>query len=121
MSRILEELVADARELVRRALQLVPAAPSVDWENTLAASWRETSWGSGFAAHSELDDIELDDLLCVDDQKRSLDLNTQQFLAGAPANNVLLWGARGTGKSSLIHALLNHYHARMPRSHNMTR
>jgi predicted AAA+ superfamily ATPase len=112
VSRILEELVADARELARRALQLVPAAPSVDWENTLAASWRETSWGSGFAAHSELDDIQLDDLLCVDDQKRSLDLNTQQFLAGAPANNVLLWGARGTGKSSLIHALLNHYHAR---------
>ncbi len=110
VSRILEELVADARELARRALQLVPAQPIVDWENTLAATWRETAWGPGFAAHSELDDIRLEDLLCVDDQKAALELNTQQFLAGVPANNVLLWGARGTGKSSLIHGLLNRYH-----------
>ena len=53
--------------------------------------------------------ITLDDLLGVDEQKRLLIANTEQFVRGMPANNALLWGARGTGKSSLVHALLNRY------------
>ena len=53
---------------------------------------------------------EFQDLLNVDEQKSKLVTNTEQFLAGLPANNALLWGARGTGKSTLIHALLNAYH-----------
>ena len=53
--------------------------------------------------------IRLRDLQDVDDQKRRIDRNTRQFLAGRRANNVLLTGARGTGKSSLIKALLNEY------------
>ncbi len=54
--------------------------------------------------------IRLDDLKCIDKQKQLLITNTLQFLNGLPANNVLLWGPRGTGKSSLIKALLNQYH-----------
>lgn len=53
--------------------------------------------------------IQLDDLLGIDRQKAELDRNTRQFVRGLPANNALLWGSRGTGKSSLIKALLNEY------------
>ena len=53
--------------------------------------------------------IFLDDLQCIDRQKELIVRNTQQFLANLPANNVLLWGPKGTGKSSLIKALLNQY------------
>jgi predicted AAA+ superfamily ATPase len=53
--------------------------------------------------------IQLDDLLGIDTQKADLDRNTRQFVKGLPANNALLWGSRGTGKSSLIKALLNEY------------
>ena len=53
--------------------------------------------------------ISLADLQCIDRQKGDIDRNTQQFLANLPANNVLLWGPKGTGKSSLIKALLNEY------------
>ena len=109
VKNILEELIADARELARSALRLVPAPMTVDWRQCRAAVWTTETWGSGFVAHAEIDDIQLDDLLCVDDQKQQLVLNTRQFLAGVPANNVLLWGARGTGKSSLVHAVLNRY------------
>ena len=110
MNKSLEELIYDARELARRVLHLVPVPSAIDWKLCRAALWQPQPWGGGFVAHSELDDIELEDLLCVDDQKDQLTLNTRQFLVGAPANNVLLWGARGTGKSSLVHALLNRYH-----------
>ena len=57
----------------------------------------------------EASDAQLDDLLHIDTQKAQLEQNTQQFLAGLPANNVLLWGSRGTGKSTLVQALLNKY------------
>jgi predicted AAA+ superfamily ATPase len=53
--------------------------------------------------------ISLDDLLFLDRQKAELVRNTEQFLAGRPANDALLWGARGTGKSSLIKALFNRF------------
>lgn len=110
MKKNLEHLVEEARELVGRALAIVPRAQRVDWEASPAAVWQAGTWGAGFVAHPELDDIALDDLLWIDDQKAQIERNTRQFLACLPANNVLLWGARGTGKSSLIHGLLNRYH-----------
>lgn len=58
----------------------------------------------------ELKDVRLDDLKGIDTQKQKLVQNTRQFLAGFPANDVLLTGARGTGKSSLVRALLTAYH-----------
>ncbi|WP_207063897.1 ATP-binding protein [Motiliproteus sp. SC1-56] len=78
-----------------------------DWERTEAAIWR------GRLAYlrpvRELDPIRLAQLIGIERQKAALCRNTERFLAGLPANNALLWGARGTGKSSLIKALLNHY------------
>lgn len=79
----------------------------IDWETTAAALWRSQS--QQLRAVKRLDDIALDDLLGVDQQKRALIDNTEIFLSGKRANNALLWGARGTGKSSLIKALLNNY------------
>ena len=111
MRKSVKILIADGRALLSRVLDFVPARAAIDWHECRAAMWAAAPFGGAFRAHPELDDIDLDDLLCVDDQKAGIDLNTRQFLAGAPANNVLLWGARGTGKSSLVHALLNRYHA----------
>jgi uncharacterized protein len=109
MKNPLDALIDDARELARRALALVPAQAGADWSNCQAAVWQSGPLGAGFTAHGSLDDIGLADLLWIDDQKARIDTNTRQFLAGLPANNVLLWGARGTGKSSLVHAVLNQY------------
>lgn len=109
MKKPLETLVDDARELARRALALVPAPAAVDWAACDAAVWHGGPLTAGFTAHDGVDDIALADLLEIDDQKARIEANTRQFLAGLPANNVLLWGARGTGKSSLVHALLNAY------------
>ena len=81
--------------------------PPVNWNNTLAAIWRPAK--QYLRPVRRLDPITLDTLLGVDTQKEKLLRNTQRFLDKLPANNVLLWGARGTGKSSLIKALLNRY------------
>lgn len=81
----------------------------IDWNLTYAAIWRQRK--EYLRPVLQIDPIRLDELLGVDEQKQQLILNTERFLAGKPANNTLLWGARGTGKSSLIKALLNTYKA----------
>ncbi|MDX1497675.1 MAG: ATP-binding protein [Salinisphaeraceae bacterium] len=83
---------------------LKPAATEPDWSAT-AYRWRNGQLEG--IAHPQA--IALDDLLGIDRQKAELNRNTRQFLAGLPANNALLWGARGTGKSSVTKALLNEY------------
>ncbi len=108
----LDALAGDTRELVRRALTWLPAPATVDWSVCPAAVWQGGPLGAGFTGHAGVDDIQLADLLEIDDQKARIETNTRQFLAGLPANNVLLWGARGTGKSSLVHALLNGYRSK---------
>jgi predicted AAA+ superfamily ATPase len=82
---------------------------SIDWNTTLAAIWRPRR--AYLRAVKHIDPIRLDQLMGVEAQKAALCHNTERFLAGEPANNALLWGTRGTGKSSLIKALLNAYHA----------
>lgn len=74
----------------------------IDW-NAKAFRWRDD--GRLQAVHNPKA-LPLDRLHGIDTQKRRLVANTRQFVAGAPANNALLWGARGTGKSSLVKALL---------------
>ncbi len=99
-----------AEDVLRRVQRLLPAASAVDWSMTRAARWKLAALGGGqLRAHPDLDPTDLDDLLGIEKQKRVIDENTCQFVAGFPANNALLWGARGTGKSSLIHGLLNRY------------
>lgn len=98
-----------ALETLVRLETLLPSRAGVDWERNSAAVWRQGPLGGELWAHPDVDHISLDDLLFIDRQKQLLELNTRQFVAGYPANNVLLWGARGTGKSSLIHGLLNRY------------
>lgn len=83
---------------------------ALDWNNTPAAIWR--SRRGVLRPVQALDPIRLDQLLGIDAQKQKLVHNTERFLSGLPANNALLWGARGTGKSSLIKALLNAYRER---------
>jgi predicted AAA+ superfamily ATPase len=82
----------------------------IDWNHTLAAVWRQRR--QHLHPVTSLDPVCVDSLVGIDRQKRELRINTERFLAGKPANNALLWGARGTGKSSLIKAMLNEYHAR---------
>lgn len=96
-------------QVLSRLLLLLPNPQAVDWSSTYAALWQRSKSHGAFVAHGQLDSISLDELLHIDDQRAQLVRNTEQFLSGLPANNALLWGARGTGKSSLIHALLNHF------------
>ncbi len=107
----LEQLLVRAEALLARLEPLLPAQVAApDWQSTTAFRWRVSRDGRGrlqgvvHASH-----ISLADLHHVDVQKEQIDQNTRQFVAGKPANNVLLTGARGTGKSSLIKACLNQY------------
>lgn len=84
-----------------------PALP--DFEVVHAAQWVPGALGGELRARGHLDAITLADLIGIDRQLARVEANTRQFVRGLPANNVLLWGARGTGKSSLVHALLNAY------------
>ena len=96
-------------EVLSRILRVLPVMPAIDWTVSTAAVWQRGRWQSDFVGFPETPTQALDDLLHIDAQKQSLQLNTAQFVAGLPANNALLWGARGAGKSSLIHGLLQQY------------
>ncbi len=80
---------------------------NIDWDKTHAAIWRQHK--QYLRPVSALDPIGLDALVGIEDQKNQLIHNTERFISGKSANNALLWGARGTGKSSLIKATLNHF------------
>lgn len=80
---------------------------SLDWKNSYAAIWR--SHNRRLRPVHRLDPVQLQDLLGVETQKQKLVRNTERFLAGEPCNHVLLWGSRGTGKSSLVKAVLNEF------------
>lgn len=79
----------------------------IAWNDQVAAVWRPRS--RILRAVRRRDPVSLDDLLGIEPQKHALVANTERFVAGQCANNALLWGSRGTGKSSLIKAVLNAY------------
>lgn len=105
----LDRLIDRAEELLARLEQLLPAgAPDTDWCAT-AYRWRRRGGHGHLQPVLQPHPIRLEDLRDIEPQKQALERNIRQFVAGLPANNVLLWGSRGTGKSSLIKALLHAY------------
>jgi predicted AAA+ superfamily ATPase len=103
----LDTFLSRAERLLERLEPLLPSAPQPpDWSAT-AFRWRRLTTGGRLEAVHHPHGIRLWYLHVIDEQKRQLQRNTAQFVAGHPANNALLWGARGTGKSSLVKALLN--------------
>ncbi|HYD74883.1 ATP-binding protein [Ramlibacter sp.] len=111
MSDKLDLLLERAGRLLDRLEAILPgplAAPP--WDGAIAWRYRRRSSGHGtLDPVRHVADIRLTDLKEIDAQKERIQRNTQQFVTGQPANNVLLTGARGTGKSSLIKACLNEY------------
>ncbi|HKA41771.1 MAG TPA: ATP-binding protein [Burkholderiales bacterium] len=107
------KLIKQAGELLTRLERLVPggSAPP-DWKASVAFRWRKRDGKGTIEPVKHVHRIALKDLRGIDTQKQLVERNTRQFVEGHPANNVLLTGARGTGKSSLIKALLNRYAAK---------
>ena len=107
-----ENLIERLHELLDRLDPLLPSAPTApDW-NARAYRWRRAQHRAWLEPVRHPHAVALDDLLCMEGQKADITRNTEQFLNGRPANNALLWGSRGTGKSSLIKAVFNHYRER---------
>ncbi len=111
MQNELMQLVGRAERVLDRLENILPGpAAAPDWSAATAFRWRRRHGRASLQPVAMPHVIRLRDLCDIDDQKERIDRNTRQFLAGRRANNVLLTGARGTGKSSLIKALL-HEHA----------
>ena len=111
MSQQFEQLLLRAEQLIDRIEAVLPRALAApDWTAAVAWRYRKRSSGHGVLEPvRHLDAMRLADLKEIDPQKDKIQRNTRQFVDGRPANNVLLTGARGTGKSSLIRACLNEY------------
>lgn len=106
-----DKLYTRAESIISRVEGLVSGEkPETDWNAAVAFRWRKQGRAQGFiqpVAHPH--HISLESLRGIDTQKKLVDQNTRQFVAGRPANNVLLTGARGTGKSSVVKAMLTKY------------
>ena len=106
----LERLLARAEAVLGQfEASLPPAPPPPDWQAAIAFRWRTRNGRGWLQAVRHPHPIRLADLENIDDQKARIVANTRQFVAGQPANNVLLTGSRGSGKSSLVKAVLNEY------------
>lgn len=111
--RTADKLIAHAEALIARLEHLLPVPQSqTDWQASTAFRWRKRDGRGIVEPVRHVHKISLSDLRGIDGQKKIVEQNTLQFVQGYPANNVLLTGARGTGKSSLIKALLNKYASR---------
>jgi predicted AAA+ superfamily ATPase len=107
----LDRLIKRGEALLARVETLLPPAPApVDWEASIAFRWRKTSRAGFIQPVRNVHRIRLSDLQGVNSQKALIERNTLQFVEGRTANNALLTGARGTGKSSLVKAVLNKFH-----------
>ena len=109
----LDQLLAKVSQLGVRIDAVLPQPLSAPvWSAAIAWRYGKSSSGHGvLEAVRHVSDMGLADLQEIDGQKEKMQRNTEQFVRGLPANNVLLTGARGTGKSSLIKACLNAYAA----------
>lgn len=107
----LDQFLTRAEGLLSRLEGILPGSQvrEPDWQAAAAFRWDHSQRTLHPVANFQR--IALSDLLGIDDQKRRIGQNTLQFVKGGTANNVLLSGARGTGKSSLVKALLNEYSA----------
>ncbi len=116
MNLAFEHLLVRAESLLARLEAILPhAAAAPDWSASVAWRYRRRGGLHGAGVLEpvrHVSTIRLSNLKEVDGQKERLVRNTEQFVAGRAANNVLLTGARGTGKSSLIKACLNEFSAR---------
>jgi predicted AAA+ superfamily ATPase len=111
MSESLERLVQRAEMLMSRIESVLPQPlKAPDWQASIAYRYRRRSTGHGsLEPVRHMGKMALADLKEIQQQKEKIQRNTQQFVQALPANNVLLTGARGTGKSSLIRACLQEY------------
>jgi uncharacterized protein len=110
MKPTLETLIARAETLIGRLEMVLPRPPAApDWQASIAFRYRKRGGAGALESVRHVATIRLADLKEVEPQKERLVRNTRQFVAGRAANNVLLTGARGTGKSSLIKACLNEF------------
>jgi len=109
----LQSLIERAEKLVVRLESLLPGSlQSPDWTASVAFRYRKRSSGYGVLEPvRHLAAVSLSDLYGIDAQKERVERNTRRFVQGLPANNVLLTGARGTGKSSLVKACLGSFAA----------
>jgi predicted AAA+ superfamily ATPase len=109
----LADVLARAEAVLARVeAMLPPPVPDPDWKHVTAARWRKRGGRGALQAVAHPHAIDLRDLVAIDAQKKAVDQNTRQFVSGLPANNVLLTGSRGTGKSSLVKAMLAKYASR---------
>lgn len=113
MNAQFERLLARAEQLLARVEAVLPQAPSApDWSASSAFRYRKRSTGrASLEPVRHVGAMALADLKEIEPQKEKIYRNTRQFVSGRSANNVLLTGARGTGKSSLIRACLNEFAA----------
>ncbi len=108
----IDSFLTRAEKLLDRLEAILPPMVSeVDWNAAVAFRWRRRQGRGYLQPVSHVAAITFADLQHVERQKQLIEQNTRQFVEGLPANNVLLTGARGTGKSSLIKACLNHFAA----------
>lgn len=112
MNEQFQKLIERAEQLITRIESILPqplVAPA-DWNASIAWRYRRRNSGHGVLEPvKHVAAMALDSLKEIDVQKEKIERNTRQFVEGKPANNVLLTGARGTGKSSLIRACLQAY------------
>ena len=106
----LDQFLSRAEHVLSRLEALLPGTISApDWQLGHAFRWRKRGGQGYLQVVRHVSVIGLDDLHNISQQKLQIEQNTLQFVHGKPANNVLLTGARGTGKSSLIKACLNQF------------
>jgi len=111
MNKKADKVFERAEQMLARIETLVaPKSEPIDWDSSIAYRWRRVTNAAGrLQPVRHVHRIQLSDLQGIDAQIARVEQNTRQFMEGMPANNVLLTGARGTGKSSIVKGLLNKY------------